>query len=42
MVEIIKVEDVALLRSLVMKERVTAMDLLMEVLMMAILDAMEN
>ena len=42
MVEIIKVEDVALLKSLVMKERVTVMDLAMEVVMMAIQDAKEN
>ena len=41
-VEIIKVEDVALLRNLAMKERVTVMDLVMEVVMMAIQDAKEN
>jgi len=41
-VEIIKVEDVARLKNLVMKERETVMDLVMEVVMMAIQDAKEN
>ena len=34
----IKAEDAALLRILVMKEKETVMDLVMEVVMMAILD----
>jgi len=37
-----KVEGVVLLRTLVMKERVTVMDLVMEVVMMAMQDAKEN
>ena len=41
-VEIIKVEDVARLKNLVMKERETVMDLVMEVVMMAMKDAKEN
>ena len=42
MVEIIKVEGVALLKILVMREKVTVMDLVMEVVMMGIQDAKEN
>ena len=42
LVEIIKEEDVAHQRILVMKERVTVMDLVMEVVMMVIKAAREN
>ena len=40
--ETTRVEDVALLRTPVMRDRVTVMDLVMEVAMMAMLVAREN